>query len=100
MSNAIDVLCVGGPKDGVVICMQRPAVKFIEFPAIAGLEVVGIHTYERIQHEREGFYYHVAIPHGEGAEEVGDEDINVAIEAYGFTPGWDINPMPGSVATH
>lgn len=98
MSNAIDVLCVGGPKDGVVICMPRPAAKFINYPVLAGQG--GVYTYERIQHERDGRYYHIAVPAGEGAEEVGDEDINVAIEAYGFTPGWDINPMPGSVATH
>lgn len=96
MSNAIDVLCVGGPKDGVVVCIQRPAAKFIEYPAVSGMEVVGTHTYERIQHDRDGRYYHIAVPVGDGVEEVGEEDINAAIDAYNFTPGWDINPMPGS----
>lgn len=100
MSNSIDVLCVGGPKDGVVICIPRPAAKFIEFPALSGDVPPGVYTYERVQHDRDGYYYHVALPYGEGTEEVGDEDINAAIDAYGFTPGWDINPLPGSVAVH
>ena len=96
MSNSIDVLCVGGPKDGVVICMPRPAARFIDCPSIDGGVPVGVYTYERIQHARDGFYYHIAIPATEGAEDPTDEDINAAIDAFGFTPGWDINPMPGS----
>ena len=96
MSNAIDILHVGGPKDGVVVCTPRPAVKFYEYDVIEG----GVYAYERIQHARDGFYSHVAIPATEGAENPTDEDINNAIDAYGFTPGWDINPMPGSVASH
>lgn len=100
MSNAIDVLCVGGPKDGVAICMPRPAAKFIDFPAISGDMPVGVYTYERIQHVFDGKWYHIAIPAQEGAENPSDDDINAAILAYRFTPGWDINPMPGSAAVH
>lgn len=57
-----------------------------------------VYTYERIQYERDGKFFHIGVLTGEGAENPTDEDINNAIDAYGFTPGWDINPMPGSVA--
>ena len=100
MSNAIDILHVGGPKDGVMICAPRPAAKFYNYPVVDGGVPVGEYSYERIQHAYNGFYYHIAIPATEGAENPTDEDINAAIDAYGFTPGWDINPMPGSVASH
>jgi hypothetical protein len=87
MSNAIDILVVGGPANGKQICMQREhQVPLLGFVA----EGVGEVTYTRRKwlHPTTGKLYHIA---ARDEDAVTDEQIIVEITMANFGPAWDLN---------
>ena len=88
MTNAIDILCVGGPRNSTVVCMNRARMNtFIELGTDGG----GVVTYTRkVWTDPETtLQYHVATQPGEG--EAGDVDIANEIALSRFPPAWDLN---------
>lgn len=84
MTNAIDILLVGGPKNGTVVCMNRARMTTnIEFP--------DGDVYVRQVWTEPGttLQYHVATQPGEG--EPGDLDIANEIALSRFPTAWDLN---------
>ncbi len=72
MSNMVDILVVGGPHDGVVLCQPR------------GVPAVIVHegtSYVHATHER----VHVA-----RFDPFDDSDVDAAVAASGLTPSWDL----------
>jgi len=85
MSNAIDIMCVGGPANGRMVNIPKPAPTFIDFP-VAG----GITTYTRTTwtHTLTGKLFHIAT---RAEDEVTDDDIVFEVTMGNFTPAWDLN---------
>ena len=87
MSNAVDILAVGGTHNGRQWCMQRAQMTtYIEAQA----EGFGIVRYIRQQWEHPDTLklYHIATPEG---ETVTSEQILAEIESANFQPAWDLN---------
>jgi len=80
MTNAVDILCIGGAADGDMLCVKR---------AVAAAYYARDVAYSHLVYEREGKKYHLAIPQGE--ELPSSETIGNAIDAANFPPSWDLN---------
>ncbi len=86
MSNAVDILFIGGPNHNVMYDVPKPYVSSypMDFPS------TGIVFYERRSfHHTNGKQYHVAVLLDSGLT---DAYIEAMIDAYGMTPSWDLNP--------
>ena len=87
MTNAIDILCVGGPRNSTVVCMNRARMAAnIEFPTFGGSDVYVRKVWTDAETTLQ---YHVATQPGEG--EPGDVDIANEIAMSRFPPAWDLN---------
>lgn len=87
MSNAVDVLLIGGVATGLQMCALRPVV-----PELTWNDTITMtaHTYEHIVYtSNDGKNYHIAI--AEDEVDVDENEIEILIDAVGFQPGWDIN---------
>jgi hypothetical protein len=73
MSNAVDILVVGGPDDGLVLCQPR------------GVPATIVHKGVSYTHEIYDEQYHIARFDPEDDSNVAD-----AITAKGMTPSWDL----------
>jgi hypothetical protein len=86
MSNAIDILCVGGPANGKMVCMQKAAATtYIEFPILPDDTR---YTRRKWKHPLNEKMYHIA---SRDTDVVTDEQIIVEIVMANFTPAWDLN---------
>jgi len=89
MTNAVDVLLVGGPKHAQVACINRAAMpNYIGMPenGIADVYSYIRHTWK---HDDTGMLYHVGI--GPGVQPT-DSLVQNAIDLVQFPPSWDLNP--------
>jgi hypothetical protein len=85
MSNAIDILIVGGPADGRMVCMQRKQLStFVEFPTAEE----GLATYARGKYAYNGKLYHIATREEDALT---NEQIDFAIVMNNHQPAWDLN---------
>ena len=82
MTNAIDVLLVGGPRNSTVVCMNRARMTTnIEFPE------GDVYTRQVWTDPDTTLQYHVAvIPE----LELGDVDISAEVAQSRFPPAWDL----------
>lgn len=88
MTNAVDVLLVGGPAHGRVICANK-STNPLYVEAWEDGDYLGRYQREswtNMQAER----YHVAYPDGVYPTPTNSE-VEAAIEAANFNPAWDLN---------
>lgn len=86
MSNAIDIMCVGGPANGRMVCMQKNMLTtYIDFPVVGGVVTYTRHKWE---HPITGKLFHIATRDG---DDVTDDDIVFEVTMGNFTPAWDLN---------
>lgn len=84
MSNAVDVLLVGGVASGRQMCALRPVVPELVWN---DTDTMTAHIYEhRVFTSSDGKNYHVAVN-----DDSSDFAIELLIDMLGFQPGWDIN---------
>lgn len=88
MTNAIDVLVIGGPADGKMVCMPRPASTYIEFPYTLPDDSLLRYTRRKWTDPNTGKVYHIAT---RDEDMVTDEQIAWTITIANFQPGWDLN---------
>lgn len=82
MSNAVDVLLVGGACAGQVVCMDRSDTRI----------QLGNVNYSPTPFEHNGKNYWVAMPVTvEEGEIPTQEEIGAALDAKNFQPAWDLN---------
>jgi hypothetical protein len=87
MSNAVDILLVGGPAgDRMILASKERMSKYYAFPYKSG-EVS--YTLQAWTHPVTGAKYHIGISDD---WPVTDEEIAVAIVMGNFGPAWDLNP--------
>jgi hypothetical protein len=91
MSNAVDVLCIGGPMNATLVCVPRPGPSLIEFPVATDETAEAVLTYTRRTWEDPvtGKKYHIAAREG---DDVTDEQIIIEIVMHNMPPSWDLNP--------
>ena len=83
MTNAIDILCVGGPRNSTVVCMNRARMTTnIEVGEDTCTRQVWTDPDTTLQ-------YHVATQPGES--EAGNVEIANEIALSRFPPAWDLN---------
>lgn len=83
MSNAIDILCVGGPANGRMVCMHKKHLTtYIEFPGVTR------YTRRQWEHPLTGKMFHIATIEG---DDTTDDDIVFEVTMTNFTPAWDLN---------
>lgn len=99
MSNATDVLCVGGPARDRMVCLNRNAEVFPTKLEFVSLDPAGVLLYRPRQFwntttER---WYWIATW---SDDEPMDSDIRYAITVNNFNPAWDLlnKPAPESEA--
>lgn len=86
MSNAVDVLLVGGVASGRQMCAMRPVVPELVWN---DTNTMTAHIYEHtVFTSSDGKKYHIAL---DGEDESSEAEIELLIDATGFQPGWDIN---------
>lgn len=85
MTNAIDILCVGGPQHATVVCMDRARqTTNITFPYDGSVYARKVWTDAETT-----LQYHVATQPGES--EADDADIANEIALSRFPAAWDLN---------
>lgn len=75
MSNMVDILVVGGPHDGVILCQPR------------GVPATIVHddaTYTSTVHNMVYRIFRFDVEDG--------ADVDAAIAAAGLQPAWDLSP--------
>lgn len=84
MSNAVDVLLVGGVASGQQMCALRPVTPELVWNDTSTMTA---HIYEHMVFtSSDGKKYHVALN-----DDSNEAEIELLIDATGFQPGWDIN---------
>ncbi len=73
MSNTVDILLVGGPKNGLIVCQPLPVPTTI---------LLASDTYTTMIHAS---VYRVAVYSDDDVEDVAGE-----IVSQGFKPSWDL----------
>lgn len=93
MTNAVDVLCVGGPADGRMHCLNRNAQGFPTNIEVVSLDPAGQLTYvpRMWWSEDVGAWYWIATWSG---DEPGDSEIMFAIAINQFNSAWDLRDRP------
>lgn len=93
MTNAVDVLCVGGPKHETVVCFNRVGgLKSTHtFPDISGIGDDAVYTRREWWSEGTEHWYHIAT---DANDEPTDSEIAIAIAANLFPPAWDLRHKP------
>lgn len=87
MTNAVDILLVGGDANGHLVCMNRlHATTYIDT-----IGTLGVVTYSRIQwtHPTTGKLYWIAVE--DAALPPTDAQVIAEIDAAKFNPAWDLN---------
>lgn len=90
MSNAVDVLLVGGPKDGMMVCVKRPVPS-----SYTHYSDQGDVTYPLTVFNFGGLNFRV----GRYDESVTDAQVAEALfnaTPRGFGPAWDLMPAATS----
>lgn len=84
MSNAVDIVMVGGPAHARMVCMERDKMTtYVEFPVIGANG--GLANYTVVKRQIDGEWHRFGVPTGE--VEPTDADVLLA----GSTPAWDLN---------
>lgn len=89
MTNAVDVLCVAGPANGRMHCLNRNAQGFPTNIEVVSLDPPGQLTYvpRRYWNTMDERWYWIATWSG---DEPGDSEIQFAIVVNDFVPAWDM----------
>lgn len=88
MSNAVDILCVGGPASGRLMCQPRPVPNNIEVFASGGGPTFYMYATQQWTNPVGGKKYWIA---KRTVDTVSDSAIAALILAEGMPPSWDLN---------
>lgn len=84
MSNAVDIVLIGGARNGRMVCVELGRmVSYID--TLGNTEALPIVTYVIVKREIAGVWYRFAIPNGEV------EPTDAEVIAAGALPQWDLN---------